>query len=112
MKQIITIVLLFLVTGALPAQNILKVTPGTTLKTSGGVVITLQNMDLDNDGTINQASGDGSFRFTGTQSSAIKGSSQPTISILDIAKTNNAKLLLNGNINIGTSINFISVSLI
>lgn len=108
MKQIITFVLVFLAASTINAQGVLKVTAGATLKTTGGVAITLQNMDLDNDGTIAQAAGDGSFRITGTQNSAIKGTNMPVISILEVAKTNNSKLVLNRNINIGSSINFIS----
>ena len=33
------------------AQNVLKVQTGATITTTGGAVITLRDMDLDNDGT-------------------------------------------------------------
>lgn len=90
------------------AQNVLKVQSGAQIKTTGGAVITLKDMDLDNDGTINQAPGEGSFKFTGTQNNVISGTSQPLFDILDIAKTGGARLSLNRNINIGSSINFSS----
>ena len=90
------------------AQNVLKVQSGAQIKTTGGAVITLQDMDLDNDGTINQVPGEGSFKFTGTQNNVISGTSQPLFDVLDIAKTGSARLLLNRNINIGSSINFSS----
>ncbi len=90
------------------AQNVLKIQSGAQIKTTGGAVITLQDMNLDNDGTINQAPGEGSFKFTGTQNNVISGTSQPLFDILDIAKTGSAKLSLNRNINIGSSINFSS----
>jgi len=90
------------------AQNVMKVSAGTTIKTSGGVTIVLSDVALDNDGTINQGSGEGGFRFTGTQASAIKGASMPVIGILEVNKTNGGKILLTRNININSSLNFIS----
>jgi hypothetical protein len=90
------------------AQNVLKVQSGAQIKTTGGAVITLQDMDLDNDGTINQAPGEGSFKFTGSLNNVISGTSQPLFDILDISKTGSAKLSLNRNINIGSFINFTS----
>jgi hypothetical protein len=90
------------------AQNVLKVQSGAQIKTTGGAIITLQDMDLDNDGTINQVPGEGSFKFTGSLNNVISGTSQPLFDILDISKTGSAKLSLNRNINIGSSINFTS----
>ena len=92
----------------LNSQNTMKVSAGTTIKTTGGASIVLSDMDLDNDGTINQASGEGGFKFNGTQVSAIKGSNMPVIAILEVNKTNGSKLLLNRNITINSSLNFIA----
>lgn len=101
--------MLLLLTGAvINAQNTMKVSAGTTIKTTGGVTVVLSDMDLENDGTINQASGEGGFKFNGTQASAIKGSNMPVIGILEVNKTNGSKLLLNRNISISSSLNFIS----
>lgn len=90
------------------AQNVMKVSTGTSVKTAGGASIVLSNMDLENDGTINQASGEGGFKFSGNQSSAIKGTNMPMIGILEVNKTNGSKLILNRNISINASVNFIS----
>ena len=108
MKSIITITLLILTGFIMNAQNVMKVSAGATIKTSGGVTIVLSDMDLENNGTINQAAGDGGFRFSGTQTSAIKGANAPYIGILEVNKTNGAKLLLDRNISINSSINFIA----
>ena len=107
MKSIITIALLILTNALLNAQ-VMKVTAGTTIKTTGGVSVVLTDMDLDNDGAINQVSGEGGFRFTGTQASSIKGASMPVIGILEVNKPNGGKILLNRNVGINSSINFIS----
>ncbi len=93
---------------AAPAQNVLKVQNGATLKTTGGVVITLQDMNLENDGTISQAAGEGTFRFSGTANNFISGTNPPLIDVLEIAKSGNARLSLSRSINIGSSINFTS----
>jgi len=108
MRSIIPIMLLVLTNVFSNAQNVMKVSAGTTIKTSGGVTIVLSDVDLDNDGTINQGTGEGGFRFSGTQASAIKGTSMPVIGILEVNKTNGGKVLLSRNINLNSSLNFIS----
>jgi hypothetical protein len=90
------------------AQNVFKIGAGATIKTTGGAVITLQDMNLDNDGTISQAPGEGVFKFTGTQNNTIAGTSAPLFDILEIAKTGSAKISLLRTINIGSAINFTS----
>ena len=45
------------------AQNVFKITANTIFKTTGGAIITLQDMNLDVDGTINQLPGEGGFKF-------------------------------------------------
>ena len=90
------------------AQNVLKITSGAVIKTTGGAVITLQDINLDNDGTISQAPGDGVFRFSGTQNNTISGTSAPLFDVLEIAKTGSAKISLQRFINVGSAINFTS----
>ncbi len=105
-KTLFVLIAVFPVLGM--AQNVVKITPGAILKTTGAVVITLQDMDLDNDGTITQAPGEGVFKFTGSQNNSISGASLPLFDVLEIAKTGSARLSLNRNISIGSSINFTS----
>ena len=92
----------------LVAQNVFKLQPGSTIKTTVGIVITLQDMDLNNDGTISQSLGEGSFRFSGSQNNSISGTAAPLFDVIEIAKTGNAKISLNHDINVGSSINFTS----
>ena len=108
MKSIITIMLLVLTSVSINAQNVMQISAGTTIKTTGGVSMVLSDMDLENNGILNQTSGEGGFRFSGSQSSAIKGTNLPMFGILEINKTNGGKLLLNSNININSSLNLIS----
>jgi len=84
----------------------LNIGTGAQWVNSGNVSVVLHDMDLVNNGSI--IAGTGSFRFTGSQNSTISGNSLPLFNILEIAKSNNTKVLLNRNISAGSSINFIS----
>ena len=102
-KFLILYKLLFL---GLGGYGQLTISSGAQWTNNGNATIVLQNIDLVNNGSV--SAGTGSFKFTGTQNSTISGSSMPLFSILEISKTNNAKVLLGRNISVGSSINFIS----
>ncbi|MGB3154935.1 MAG: T9SS type A sorting domain-containing protein [Chitinophagaceae bacterium] len=113
MKKIISpqwflFVLCIISTIIVSAQNTFKLGSGAIIKTTGGAVITLQDMNLDNDGTISQAAGEGVFKFTGTQNNSIGGISTSLFDVLEIAKTGSAKISLQRTINVGSAINFTS----
>lgn len=84
----------------------LKIESGAQWITTGNTTVLLNDMSFINTGTFN--AGTGSFKFTGNQNINISGSSMPSFYILEMAKTNNAKVLLSRNINVSSSINFIS----
>ena len=84
----------------------LNISNGAQLVNSGNTSVVLQDMNLVNNGSI--IAGTGSFKFTGSQNSTISGNSLPLFNILEISKSNNAKILLNRNISVGSLINFIS----
>jgi len=102
-KYLILYKLLFI---GLGGYGQITISSGAQWITTGNTTVVLQNIDLVNNGSI--STGTGSFKFTGTQNSTISGSSMALFSILEISKTNNAKVLLGRNISIGSSINFIS----
>jgi hypothetical protein len=87
------------------AQSV-KVQAATTISTTGGVVIGLHDMDLDDDGAIDQLPGEGGFSFTGNGDNFIRGLTVPRFDILQIAKTGNAAIVLQQNIKIGSGITF------
>src|SRR4030095_3149269 len=88
--------------------QVVKLTSGATLKTTGSVVVTLDNLNLENDGTQNQVAGEGSFLFKGNQNATISGASLPVFDIVEIAKTGGAELSLMRNINVISGVNFTS----
>ena len=83
---IVTIATLFFY--ALAAEAQFFVQSGAVIKTTGNAVITLQDIDLVNNGTINQQTGEGRFVFTGTADNTISGSSNPLFDIVEIESSN------------------------
>src|SRR5262245_2103367 len=90
----------------LQAQNVLKVQTGATLSSTNGAIITLTNMDFDNDGDFNQGAGQGTFVFKGAANNIISGASSPRFDRLQLVKTDSGKLILQQNIRIGSAISF------
>src|SRR5262245_61268800 len=88
--------------------QVVKLTSGATLKSTGGVLVTLDNLDLQNDGILNQDAGDGRFLFKGNQTSTISGTSLPIFDIIEVGKTPGAELSLSRNIEVTSGINFTS----
>jgi hypothetical protein len=89
-------------------QAQLKVQSGATISCTGGAVITLNNTDLNNDGTISLSAGQGTFVFNGNANNTISGTSAPLFDVLQIAKTGSAKITLQQGIQIGSGITFTS----
>ncbi len=106
-KSYLTCILLITILQS-SAQNTLKVQTGAVIKNTGGAIITLQDMNLENDGTISQAPGEGGFRFSGSANNTISGTSTSLLDIMEIAKTGVAKVNLLQHLNIGSAINFTS----
>ncbi|HET9824803.1 MAG TPA: T9SS type A sorting domain-containing protein [Chitinophagaceae bacterium] len=82
----------------------LNIAPGGKLSISGNIEITLQDMDLVNDGTFDQT--DGVVNFTGINSTSVAGSQQVQFSQIKITKTNNRSLILSPSVEIDQRIIF------
>jgi type IX secretion system substrate protein len=88
------------------AQGSFKISSATTLKLTGGAIITLDNMHLENDGDLSLTAGDGTFWFTGNLNTDISGSSLPLFDIMEIAKSGGAELSLQRSISVVSVIGF------
>jgi hypothetical protein len=91
---------------SLPAFAQVNISSGTQWVNSGNVTVVMNNIDLVDNGIYTASNS--SMKFIGDQNSVITGTSMPLFSIIEVAKTNNAKILLARNIGVGSSINFIS----
>jgi hypothetical protein len=87
------------------ARAQLYVQNGATLATTGNAIVTLQNVDLQNNGTISQAA-TGKFVFNGTANNNISGSNSTAFDTLEIAKTGAAKLSLAQNAVVNSAVLF------
>ncbi|HMO33044.1 MAG TPA: hypothetical protein PKE63_00645 [Lacibacter sp.] len=109
MKKTFLFASLFLVMAlASRTQSTMVITAGTTFKTTGGVVITLQDMNLVTDGSVQQLPGEGVFRFTGAANNTISGATIPLLNQVEVAKSGGARVTLQQTVRVGTSVNFVS----
>lgn len=106
-KIIYSIPLLFAL--STKAQNVLKLTPGATL-TTNNVLVTVENMNLNNEGTIGSVSpvpGGGFFSFSGAMNTNISGTNGVGPCQLEVAKSGGILRLMN-NISTPSYISFTS----
>ena len=82
------------------------ITSGAQWVNTGNVTVTLQDIDMVNNGTFTP--GNSTMRFTGSASNTIGGSSASAFYDLEIAKTGNNKLSLLTNTNISNRVVFTS----
>src|SRR6266496_5038459 len=104
MKKILLLYKILFV--SLPAFAQLTISPGTQWINNGNVNIVIGNMDFVDNGSF--SGGNSSIKFTGDQNSTITGATTTAFNIVEVAKTNGAKVVLGRNINVGYSINFIT----
>ena len=88
------------------SQANIKINAGTTLKFSSGVMLSIWDTDLVNNGELNMASGDGRIIFSGAGNNRIAGNSITSIDELEISKASNSSLLLDQELHIRSGIWF------
>jgi hypothetical protein len=98
-------VILLSIPAMVHAQGSIKLSAGATLHMTAGTVLTVNNLDLENDGTVSSA---GTIRFTGNLNTAIKGNSNLALGILEIAKSGDAEVQLERELTINAAISFTS----
>jgi hypothetical protein len=105
MKSVIFICLLSIVAFQAFSQGKLQVASGTTITSSDAAQIVLDDTDLDNDGAIEQNSGDG-ISFTGIHPGLISGKGVNRFSKLVLAKSGRTSLLLRSDVSVNGRIQF------
>jgi hypothetical protein len=88
------------------SQNILKIQPNTTVDLNGGVILTLNDMSLDNEGTLNPAVGSGRIVFRGADNNFIRGAGVTNFDELQIFKSGSGTLMLQVDFNIRSGVWF------
>jgi len=75
----------------------LQIAPGTSWKSSGNTYVVLNDLGFTHNAAI--ASLDNVFKFTGTTDATINGTTLPTFTTIQLAKTTTAKLILGRSVN-------------
>jgi hypothetical protein len=88
MKNIYLIILLVGCILGSAAQDTLRITQGTNIKTANNAFIVLNNMNVVNNGTYVQATGDGTTILTGNTNTTTSGTGTTTLDQLQVAINN------------------------
>jgi hypothetical protein len=88
------------------SQGTLQLTAGSNIKTTGNAFLVLDNMQIVNNGTLQQTSGNGTVKLTGGSSVNLSGSSPTTLNQLVMAKSGSASWNLLTNLSIVSSVTF------
>jgi hypothetical protein len=106
MKKIFLLILPAICTLQVFAQNTLQIPSGTTARLTGGAYIVISDFNFINNGTFQQAGGDGYVKFIGSADNILSGTGTTTIDQLLLAKTSGAKVSVQSNIAIISGIDF------
>src|SRR5258705_2019666 len=98
-KYLILYKILFL---SLPTFAQVTISSGARWVTSGNIVVTLQDMDMVNNGTF--TAGLGKVKFSGDGSNGLTGSSVTNFNELEIAKSGSNELVLFSNAGVNGKI--------
>ena len=85
-----------------------RIMPGASLKTTNGGQVVLNNINLINNGSIQQAASSGVFVFRGNQTDSISGTGTTVFDRINLSKDPGAQLVLQRNINVNTEFIFSS----
>ena len=105
MKTVFIAISSLFIVGAVSAQ--LYVSPGATLHLADNTQVTLQDMDLVNNGTFSSLA-NGRITFNGTAGNSISGAASTSLAELEIAKTGAGMLALQRDIGVTGKVVFTS----
>ena len=88
------------------AQGSMQLGAGAYVKTSNGVYIVLDNVNIVNNGSFQQIASNGFIKLTGATNVSLSGSSGTSIDALLLAKSGGATFSLNSNLAIVSQVNF------
>ena len=106
MKKIILVLVASICSFHLWSQGTLQLTSGATFKTTGNAYLILENLHIVNNGSIQQTSGNGIIKLTGSLNVNLSGSSATTINQLWMTKSGSASLNLQSNLSVVSNVTF------
>lgn len=106
MKRIsFLLVVLFTITQH-AARAQFKIMPGASLKTTNGGHVVLNNINLINDGSVQQAANSGVFDFRGNRNDSISGTGTTVFDRINLSKAPGIHLVLQRNVSVNSEFIF------
>jgi hypothetical protein len=106
MKNITLLFVLLIVSLNLLAQGTFTIASGTSITSSGNAYIVLDSSHLQNNGSLQMATGDGTLKFTGAIDVNLSGSGTTALDRLLLAKAASSNLILQTNTAVATEVKF------
>ena len=106
MKKIFLLLVTYACGSSLCSQGLLQLNGGTKIITSGSAYLVLNNMNVVNNGLLQQSAADGFVMMTGTSNVILSGVGINNLNTLLLAKGGTAIVNLQSNVNVSSKVNF------
>jgi hypothetical protein len=106
MKKIFLLLVAHACAFMLWAQGSLQLGAGSNITSSGGAYLVLNNVNIINNGSLQQTGGDGFVMLTGTSNVSLSGGGMNNLNALLLAKSGTAIFSLQSNVNVSSKVNF------
>jgi len=106
MKKIFLLLVAHACAFMLWAQGSLQLGAGSNITSSGGAYLVLNNVNIINNGSLQQTGGDGFVMLTGTSNVSLSGGGMNNLNALLLAKSGAAIFSLQSNVNVSSKVNF------
>ena len=106
MKKIFIVFIAHACSLVMYSQASIKVDAGAHIRSAGGAYMVLDNINIGNNGSIQQTAGSGFVKLTGATNVSLSGSGITAFDVLQLAKDDGAIFNLNSNLSIVSNVNF------
>lgn len=106
MKKIILLLVAHACALTLLSQGLVQLGTGAYVNSSGGAYLVFDNVNIVNNGSVQQVAGAGFVKFTGSANVSLSGTGATTIDELLLAKTGASTLSLQSGLSVVSKVNF------
>jgi len=106
MKKIFLLLITYTCGSTLWSQGLLQLNGGAKIITSGSAYLVLNNMNVVNNGLLQQSAADGFVMMAGPSNVSLSGGGMNNLNALLLAKSGSAIFSLQSNVNVSSNVNF------
>jgi len=106
MKKIFLLLVAHACAASLWSQGLLQLNGGAKIITSGSAYLVLNNVNIVNNGLLQQTAADGFVMMTGTSNVSLSGVGITNLNALLLSKSSAAVFTLQSNVNVSSKVNF------